>query len=96
MLLPAPLKIKDHAVIVSPSGKIDDNLVYDTVAILEEWGLKTEIGKFALGETGRFSGTLTQRLYDLQTAFDDPSVKLIFSIPSISIETISSSIIGKV
>lgn len=78
MLLPAPLKIKDHAVIVSPSGKIDDNLVYDTVAILEEWGLKTEIGKFALGETGRFSGTLTQRLYDLQTAFDDPSVKLIF------------------
>lgn len=78
MLLPPPLKLNDHAVIVSPSGKIDDYLVHDTVMILEKWGLKTEICRFALGETGRFSGTVSQRLNDLQTAFDDPAVKLIF------------------
>lgn len=78
MLLPPPLKFNDHAIIISPSGKIDESLVHDTAAILENWGLKTEISRFALSETGRFSGDINQRLYDLQTAFDDPSVKLIF------------------
>ncbi|MDD4008223.1 MAG: LD-carboxypeptidase [Fermentimonas sp.] len=78
MLRPAPLKFNDQAVIISPSGKIDECLVHDTAAILENWGLKTEFGRFALGETGRFSGSVYERLFDLQSAFDNPLVKLIF------------------
>ena len=77
MIKPAPLKFNDKAVIISPSGNIDEYLVNDTVAILEGWGLQTEIGRFALGESGRFSGSVNERLYDLQNAFDDPTVKLI-------------------
>ena len=77
MILPAPLKYNDKAVIISPSGKIDDYRVHDAAAILESWGLTTEIGRFALGVAGRFSGSVYERLYDIQSAFDDPSVKLI-------------------
>lgn len=77
MLQPAPLKLNDHAVIISPSGNIDEYLVHDTALILEGWGLKTEIGRFALGEAGRFSGSVYERLYDLQSAFDNPLIRLI-------------------
>lgn len=78
MKIPDPLHLKDRAIILSPSGNIDKNLVYDTAAIFEKWGLLPEISKYALGEDGRFSGTVEERLHDLQNALDDPSIKLIF------------------
>lgn len=78
MKIPDPLHFKDRAIILSPSGNIDKNLVYDTAAIFEKWGLLPEISKYALGEDGRFSGTVEERLHDLQNALDDPSIKLIF------------------
>ena len=67
MILPAPLKYNDKAVIISPSGKIDDYLVHDSSNI-GSWGLTTEIGRFALGVAGRFSGSVYERLYDIQSA----------------------------
>ena len=77
MKLPYPLQFNDHAIILSPSGNIEKKFVLDTAAILKEWGLIPKISKYALGENGRFSGTLDERLHDLQEAFDDPSIKLI-------------------
>ncbi|MDD4777435.1 MAG: LD-carboxypeptidase [Fermentimonas sp.] len=78
MLRPAPLQFNDKAVIISPSGRIDECLVKDAATILDSWGLKTDIGRFALGESGRFSGSVKERFFDLQSAFDDPLVKLVF------------------
>lgn len=78
MKRPPFLKLNDQAVIVSPSGNINPEYVNNTMEILQEWGLKVSISENALQETGRFSGFVEQRLYDLQEAMDNPEVKLIF------------------
>lgn len=77
MLRPPSLQHNDKAVILSPAGKIDGYMVYDAAAILENWGLLPEIAGHALLGTGRFSGSVEDRLDDLQRAFDDPAIKLI-------------------
>lgn len=78
MKCPPPLQFNDKVVILSPAGKIDEYIVKDAAAVLEQWGVQVEISEYALCETGRFSGFVEQRLSDLQKALDDPDVKLIF------------------
>lgn len=77
MLQPPSLKYNDRAVIISPSGNIDEYIVQDALSVFEEWGLLPEIGDSALGKSGRFSGSISQRLDDLQNAFDDPCISLV-------------------
>lgn len=77
MKRPPSLKYNDKAVILSPSGNIDPYIVEDAIAVLEGWGLQAEASKSALGENGRFSGTVSERLLDLQQALNDPNVRLI-------------------
>lgn len=77
MKRPLPLQFNDKAVIISPAGKIESTVVEDAAGILKMWGLLPEISEHALSHTGRFSGFVEQRLADLQTALDDPEVKLI-------------------
>lgn len=77
MIRPPALRFNDKAVILSPAGCINDQPVYDTAAILSQWGLSVVVSEYALNKVGRFSGTIDQRLDDLQTAFDDPNIKLI-------------------
>ena len=77
MKRPPSLQYNDKAVILSPAGKIDDYLVEDTSSVLEGWGLDVEISEHALGNRGRFSGSIAERLLDLQRAFDDPDTKLV-------------------
>lgn len=78
MKRPPFLKLNDKVVIVSPAGNISPVHVNKTIDILQEWGLDVKTSDNALSETGRFSGFVEQRLYDLQTALDDPDVRLIF------------------
>jgi muramoyltetrapeptide carboxypeptidase len=52
--------------------------VQDTAAVLKSWGLCPEISENALRDAGCFSGSVEQRLSDLQKAFDDPEVRLVF------------------
>lgn len=78
MIRPPFLQLHDKAVIVSPAGKISPTYVNNTVSILQDWGLEVKTSENALRETGSFSGFVEQRLDDLQTAMDDPEVKLIF------------------
>ena len=77
MKRPPSLQFNDRAVILSPAGKIDGYVVQDAAAVLDSWGLRPEISENALCDAGRFSGSIAQRLFDLQKAFDDPEVKLI-------------------
>lgn len=77
MQIPEALHVNDRAIIISPSGNIEGDYVNDTAVILREWGLVPVISEFALGEKGRFSGSVEERLKDLQQAMDDPFVKLI-------------------
>ena len=77
MQRPPSLQQHDKAVILSPAGKIEASLVHNAAAVLESWGLDVVTGEHALQDAGRFSGTVEERLEDLQKAFDDPEVKLI-------------------
>jgi len=45
--------------------------------VLSDWGLQVTEGEFARVEFGRFAGTKSQRISDLQDALDDPNVKAI-------------------
>jgi muramoyltetrapeptide carboxypeptidase len=77
MKRPPYLTTSDKAVILSPAGKIDASVVYEAAAVLEGWGLQTVVGDHAICENGRYSGSVDERLSDLQKAFDDPEVKVI-------------------
>ena len=79
MRRPPSLQCNDKAVILSPAGKIDGLIVRNAAAVLENWGLRPVIAEHTLFEAGRFSGTVEERLSDLQQALNDPSVKLILA-----------------
>jgi muramoyltetrapeptide carboxypeptidase len=72
------LKEGDKVVIISPSSKIDKNLIKGEKKSLESWGLKVVVSAHAGGHFCSYSGTIEERLNDLQNAMDDPSVRAIF------------------
>lgn len=78
LTLPPYLRQGDQVAIVSPSGKIDKLFLDGAKKRLESWGLKVVIGKHADGSSGRYAGTVKQRLNDFQTAMNNPEVKAIF------------------
>lgn len=75
---PPFLQKGDKVIIVSPSSKIDKHFLKGAKKRLESWGLKVAMGKHAGGSSGRYAGTIRQRLKDMQDAMDDPKVKAIF------------------
>ena len=77
LIFPSYLLAGDKIAIVSPSGKIDKSFLKGAKKILESWGFKVSMGKHAGGESGRYAGTIHQRLKDMQEAMDDPDVKAI-------------------
>lgn len=77
MKLPPALKKHDSVVILSPAGRIEGKYVFQAAELFKEWGLVPLLSKHALGSFGRYSGTTQERLFDLQQAMDDPSIKLI-------------------
>lgn len=77
ILIPPYLQKGDKVMIVSPSSKIDKQFLKGAKKRLESWGLKVVMGKHAGGSSGRYAGTIKQRLKDLQDAMDHPKVKAI-------------------
>ena len=77
IILPPFLEKGDKVAIVSPSSKIDKIFLKGAKKRLESWGLKVVMGKYAGGKSGRYAGTIKQRLSDLQTAMNDEKVKAI-------------------
>lgn len=78
MIYPAFLHKGDYVRLVSPAGAINPELVIGAVTCLSLWGLKVIKGKNVTNQKGRFSGSMIQRLSDLQEALDDPRCKAIF------------------
>lgn len=77
MKRPPALKEHDSAVILSPAGRIKAQYVTGAAALLRKWGLQPIVAPHALGSQGRYSGSVEERLADMQQAMDDPSVRLI-------------------
>lgn len=76
-MTPPYLQYGDKIAIISPSGNIDPTLIDNAAGILESWGLTPIIGKNAKNQYGRYAGTRTERLEDLQWAFDQKDIKAV-------------------
>ncbi|MGW5702434.1 S66 peptidase family protein [Amycolatopsis japonica] len=69
----------DHVRLVSPASFPSRELVAETQAVLESWGLVVEIGKHALDQRGFLAGRDEHRLADLDDAFRDPAVRAVIA-----------------
>ena len=77
IIMPPYLRCGDKVVILSPSGAIESALIDGAADVLRSWGLQVRIAHHAKGKFGRFSGTDSERLEDLQNAMDDDEVRAI-------------------
>ena len=78
-VFPAPLKDGDLIAITSPAGPIAEQKVHDAAKVLEEQGWRVRIMPHALGKSGNYSGTDSERLSDLEAALTDPEVKALLA-----------------
>lgn len=66
-----------HIHILSPSGAIDPVYIDQAQTFLQAQGFAVSVSPHAKGRYGRFSGTLQERLQDLNAALADPSIDFI-------------------
>ncbi|MFB6343846.1 LD-carboxypeptidase [Saccharicrinis sp. FJH62] len=78
MIIPDRLKKGDAVALVSPSGRIEKDILELAESFLTEWGLEVRTGKHAAGSHHIYSGTVDERINDLQSAMDDPDIKAVF------------------
>src|SRR5690606_21519835 len=76
-ITPPFLKKGDKIRIVSPAGRIDPGPVTNAKGWLTRQGFNVEIGSNVLKQHFQFAGTDEERAEDLQSALDDPEIKLI-------------------
>lgn len=72
------LKIGDKVAVISPAGKVEEEKIMSAIKILEDWGLKVQLGKHAFDVFNKMAGKDEDRLKDLQDAIDNPNIKAIF------------------
>lgn len=81
VIKPPPLKARDRVALLSPASRPDSPAIVARAArIVVDMGLDPVIGKNALSIHGYLAGTDEQRLEDLQSAIDDPTIKAIFCL----------------
>ncbi|WP_340682442.1 LD-carboxypeptidase [Amycolatopsis coloradensis] len=69
----------DHVRLISPASFPSRELVAETKAVLESWGLVVEIGAHAFDQRGFMAGRDEDRLADLDDAFRDPAVRAVIA-----------------
>ncbi len=74
---PRPLQNGDKIAILSPASIIKPEYVTGAMDMLSAQGWKPYIGKHTLGKSGNYSGTISERLSDLETALLDPETRAI-------------------
>lgn len=77
MIRPDFLEKGDTITLLSPAGKIAKEDVFPTVSLLENWGLNVKIAPNSFQSHHRFSGSIEERVADMQAALDDPESKAI-------------------
>jgi muramoyltetrapeptide carboxypeptidase len=78
MTTPPYLKSGDKVGIVSTAKRCEPHEINDALAVLNNWGLKPEIGNNAFSSDGYLAGTDAERLADLQHMLDNPEIKAVF------------------
>lgn len=75
--IPEPLNTGDTIAIVAPAKRIEASHVHFAKGFLEKAGFRVQISKYCLEGHNYFSGTVDQRLQDLQQALSDTEIKAI-------------------
>lgn len=79
MQYPPLLKPQDKVAIIAPAGRLNKEAVLENKKQLENWGLQVQMGKYCFKDHYKFSAPDAQRLKDLQSVLDDPSIKAVFA-----------------
>lgn len=74
---PKPLQKGDQVIVISPSGRVDEERVRLACKKLEAWGLNVTFGAHAFSVFNKLAGKDEDRASDLQKALDDTSIKAI-------------------
>ena len=77
-IIPPPLSPGSRVAVVAPAGAVDREHTEAGIRVLESSGLVVERGSHLYGSSGVFSGTDSERFYDLQQALDNPAVEALF------------------
>lgn len=75
---PQSLAKGDSVIILSPSGRVEEERIKKSAEILTNWGLKVRFSSHAFSSHFKLAGTDEERLSDLQKALDDKEIKAIF------------------
>ena len=73
-----PLKKGDKVVVLAPSGRVNEAKIKKNIQLLLNWELEVSFGKHTFDQYNKLAGKDEDRLLDLQTALDDPTIKAIF------------------
>ncbi len=78
MIRPPALRKGDTVGIVAPGRKLDVDTVQLSIRVIESWGFNVQTGKSFLSHKHSYlSGSDVERLEDLQTMLDKPSIQAI-------------------
>ncbi len=78
MQIPEFLKAGDKVMLISPSGKIEEEIVKRGMNVLSDWGLDPIRGMACLSRCGRFAGDDNARFSDLESALLSENIKAVF------------------
>ena len=77
---PAALMKGDVVGVIAPSDAIEKKYIKDNIKLVQDWGLKTKLGKHLYSMVGDFAaGTPEERREDILKMIDDPEVKVIWA-----------------
>ena len=77
ILTPRPLKRGDRVAILSPSGIIKPQTVYNAMPVLADRGWVTDVGQHTFDRYSTYAGTDDARYEDLEAALLDPDTRAI-------------------
>ena len=80
MIIPEYLKQGDKIGLVATARKISKKELSPAINLLESWGLQILCGDNLFQEYNQFSGTISQRVCDIQQMIDDDDIKAIFCV----------------
>ncbi len=80
MIVPEYLKQGDKIGLVATARKISKKELSPAINLLESWGLQILCGDNLFQEYNQFSGTISQRVCDIQQMIDDDDIKAIFCV----------------
>ncbi len=80
MIIPQYLKQGDKIGLVATARKISKKELNPAINLLESWGLQILCGDNLFQEYNQFSGTISQRVCDIQQMIDDDDIKAIFCV----------------